>query len=229
MFSSIQKKLTKFILDTVAASNITGNPNVLSIDPSATVRGTFLKGRIEVMKKAQIRKSHLDGQINIGQYTQVNGPGVFIMGAIHGVSIGNFCSIARNVTIQEHNHNYSRVSSYFFQKHFFTGKEEDDIVSNGPIIIGNDVWIGANATILSGVTIGDGAVIAANALVTKDVSPYAIVGGVPASLLRYRFSQPVIDILLQTKWWNWDEQRIKLNRHIFSADTIDEELLKSIK
>ena len=81
--------------------------------------------------------------------------------------------------------------------------------NKGDIVIGNDVWIGYEAVILAGVTIGDGAVIGARAVVTKDIPPYTIVGGVPAKPIRKRFSQETIDLLLKIKWWNWPEERIR--------------------
>ena len=83
--------------------------------------------------------------------------------------------------------------------------------NKGDIIIGNDVWIGFEAVILSGVTIGDGAIIGTRAVVTKDVPPYTIVGGVPAKPIRKRFSGDVISELLKLQWWDWSENRIKKN------------------
>lgn len=80
--------------------------------------------------------------------------------------------------------------------------------NKGNIVIGNDVWIGYEAVILSGVTIGDGAIIGAHAVVTKDVPPYTIVGGIPAQTIRKRFSQDTIDTLLKIKWWDWSKERI---------------------
>ena len=80
--------------------------------------------------------------------------------------------------------------------------------NRGDIIIGNDVWIGYEAVILSGVTIGDGAIVAARAVVTRDVPPYAIVGGVPAKPIRQRFSNPDIAQLLELRWWDWPKEKI---------------------
>ena len=80
--------------------------------------------------------------------------------------------------------------------------------NKGDIIIGNDVWIGYETVILAGVTIGDGAIIGARAVVTKDVPPYTIVGGVPAKPIRKRFPQETIDTLLKIKWWDWSKERI---------------------
>lgn len=89
----------------------------------------------------------------------------------------------------------------------------------GDIVIGNDVWIGYNATILAGVTIGHGAIIAANATVTKDVEPYSIVGGNPAQLIRKRFSNETIEKLLAIAWWDWDLEKITRNvQHLTGND-----------
>ena len=93
--------------------------------------------------------------------------------------------------------------------------EESSIRDNKAVVIGNDVWIGAYVSILPGVHIGDGAVIAAGAVVTKDVEPYAIVGGVPAKVIRYRFDRESIEALLQIKWWNWTHEKIEDNLELF--------------
>ena len=92
--------------------------------------------------------------------------------------------------------------------------------NKGDIIIGNDVWIGYGAVILSGVTIGDGAIIGTNALVTKDVPPYTIAGGIPAKPLKKRFSEEKISALMKIKWWDWSEEEILKNlKFIKSGDT----------
>ena len=83
--------------------------------------------------------------------------------------------------------------------------------NKGDVVVGNDVWIGYEAVILAGVTIGDGAIIGARAVVTKDVLPYTIVGGVPAKPIRKRFNEETIDILLKLKWWDWSKERIAKN------------------
>lgn len=82
------------------------------------------------------------------------------------------------------------------------------IQNKGDIVIGNDVWIGSNAKIMSGVHVGDGSIIAANAVVTKDVEPYTVVGGVPAKMIKKRFPDEIIEMLEQMKWWNWDYEDI---------------------
>lgn len=120
------------------------------------------------------------------------------------LTIGKFCSIARGVTIilgGEHNTHWA--STYPFNVLFETQKHiQGHPATKGDILIGNDVWIGTEAIILSGVTIGDGAVVAARSVVAKNVAPYSIVGGNPAKEIKKRFDENTIHRLLAYKWWN---------------------------
>ena len=93
--------------------------------------------------------------------------------------------------------------------------------NHGDIVVGNDVWIGYEAVILAGVTIGDGAIIGSRAVVTKDVPPYTIVGGVPAKSIRKRFSDDTISALLKIKWWDWPEERIRHHISDIQSGRID--------
>lgn len=124
--------------------------------------------------------------------------------------IGNYCSIAPNVQIFLGGmHRTDWVSTYPFPAFFKNAQHiQDYAISKGDVTIGNDVWICQNATILSGVNIGDGAVVASGALVTKDVPPYAIVGGNPAKLIRWRFDERTREVLRASAWWDWPEKEI---------------------
>ncbi len=129
--------------------------------------------------------------------------------------IGKFCSIAcgAKFLFNSANHTQRSLSTYIFPVLFEEwGLDVERIPeawdNKGDIIVGNDVWIGYESVILAGVTIGDGAIIAARAVVTKDVPPYAIVGGVPARLIRKRFSDPEITRLQALRWWDWPAEKI---------------------
>ena len=127
--------------------------------------------------------------------------------------IGKFCSVAADVTIAPGQHPTQWLSTSGFQydstkKISLRQSVKDWTEGHTPVIIGNDVWIGCYAVIQDGVHIGDGAIVGSNAVVTKDVPPYAIVGGVPAKVIRYRFSPEIIEKLLKLKWWDLPDEQI---------------------
>ncbi len=129
--------------------------------------------------------------------------------------IGKFCSIAcgAKFLFNSANHKMASLSTYTFPLFFEEwGLKKENVAQawdqKGDIMIGNDVWIGYEAVILSGVTIGDGAVIGCRAVVTKDIPPYTIVGGVPAKPIRKRFDEETIKELQKIKWWDWPEEKI---------------------
>lgn len=145
--------------------------------------------------------------------------------------IGKFCSIAcgARFLMASANHAMASLSTYVFPI-FYEEWGHDMAVTEawdrrGDIVVGNDVWIGYEAVVLSGVTIGDGAVIGARSLVTKDVPPYTIVGGVPARPIRRRFDQETIEELLELRWWNWPPERLSANLKAIQSGDL-ETLLK---
>ncbi|MBL8015814.1 MAG: CatB-related O-acetyltransferase [Ignavibacteria bacterium] len=139
--------------------------------------------------------------------------------------IGKFCMIASDVKfiMNGANHLSDSISAYpfaIFGNGWERAMEGRSYPNKGDLVIGNDVWIGYNATLMAGITVHDGAIIAANSTVTKDVEPYAIVGGNPAAVIRKRFSVEKIRELLAIKWWDWDIEKITQNVHNLTGSDI---------
>ena len=142
--------------------------------------------------------------------------------------IGKFCSIAcgAKFLFNSANHTFRSLSTYpfplFFEEWELDKKNVTDSWDNkGDIVIGSDVWIGYEAVVMAGVTIGDGAVIGTRAVVTKDVPPYTIVGGIPAKPIRKRFSEETVQALLDLRWWDWPKERIMQNLQAIQSGCIE--------
>ena len=155
---------------------------------------------------------------NIGNYTSI---GRYTK--IRSADIGKYCSISWDVTIGAVAHPLTKISTcaltYKKEYHLI---HKDVYYPQKRVTIGNDVWIGCNSVIVSGVTIGDGSVIGAGSVVTKDVEPYTIVAGVPARVIRKRVDENLIDRLENIKWWNWNQEQLKENLEYFSMDLTEE-------
>lgn len=170
-----------------------------------TIRQVLLRAGARFMSE---NKSY--SQYEIGEWTYGK-PQVLSWNEGTTLKIGRFCSISQNVTILlGGGHRVDWVTTYPFNILFpkaerFSGHP----CSKGDVVIGNDVWIGREAMILSGVEIGDGAVVAARSVVTKNVAPYSIVGGNPARHVRFRFTDSQINNLQDIAWWNWPLSRIE--------------------
>ncbi len=164
-----------------------------------------------------------DNRVSVGRFTYGT-PQFMLWDLNEKITIGSFCSIANDVAIfggGEHFNNRITTSPLrlFFSEDM--GAWLEDCTSKGPTTIGNDVWIGYRAIILSGVSIGDGAIIGAGSVVTKDVKPYAIVAGNPARLIRYRFNKSTIKAMSKLKWWDWDLDQIKKNLLLLTDSNIE--------
>lgn len=171
-----------------------------------------IDSKAKIYRFAKIIDSQIDKYTYIGINTKVI-----------NCQIGKFCSIASNVYIglEAHTLNNISTSPIFTESYNATGTKWIEESTFNPVqttYIGNDVWIGYNALIKGGVSIGDGAIIGAGAIVTKDVPPYAIVGGIPAKILKYRFSENIISQLLSLKWWNMEEDIIKKKIRLFQKE-----------
>lgn len=142
--------------------------------------------------------------------------------------IGKFCSIAcgAKFLLTSANHAMGSLSNYTFPIFFEEWERKKENVTDawdnkGDIVIGNDVWIGYDAIIMAGVHIGDGAVIGTRAVVTKDVPPYTIVGGVPARKIKMRFDSQTVEDLLELKWWDWTSEKIKKTLSLIMSGDIN--------
>jgi acetyltransferase-like isoleucine patch superfamily enzyme len=165
------------------------------------------RARLEAFRKLQAQ-----GRATIGRYSYAIPTVKTFANDSTRLDIGSFTSIGPNVSfILGGNHPIDRMTSFpLREKLGLPGAGADGFPSSkGDIIIGNDVWIGFGSTIVSGVTIGDGAIVLAGSMVTASVDPYTVVGGVPARYLRPRFTPEVAQALLHLKWWEWDDDAIR--------------------
>ncbi len=150
-----------------------------------------------------------------------------------GSKIGNFCAISpglRFTFLDKHNYNWGSTYPFYVfydtwkfdvPPNYIKGKLDISTFKANPIIIENDVWIASNVTIKEGVTVGNGAVVAMESLVVKDVPPYAVVGGCPAKIIKYRFKPEQIEELLKIAWWNWEDAKISQFVPLLMSENID--------
>ena len=191
----------------------------------------------DIKQVAFIKNSINNPNIHVGAYTYYDdseGAAEFEKHVTHHYDfigdqliIGKFCAIAKGVefVMNGANHRMNAVTTYPFNI-MGNGWEKatpslEDLPYKGDTVIGNDVWIGQNVTILPGVHIGDGAIIAANATVTKNIPAYHIVGGNPAKIIRQRFDDSLIELLLRLKWWDWSPEKISDSLEVLCSADLD--------
>ncbi len=158
--------------------------------------------------------SRIDTGTQIGYGTRINGA-IVIKGRGH-CEIGRYCAFGADVKIITSNHLIDFPNLQCALQRDIGATELDQ--ARGPVVIGNNVWIGDSAIILTGVKVGDGAVIGAGAIVTRDVPDFSVVTGVPAKLHRLRFSEEIRGQLKEIAWWSWSADRIKRNQAFFDID-----------
>jgi acetyltransferase-like isoleucine patch superfamily enzyme len=195
------------------------------------IRDIFLKTTNVYTEQPFFTKDILHGdRYTIGNFTY-GSPQVKHWGENAKLTVGKFCSIANDVVIfLGGNHRIDWVTTYPFNvinEHFENARTiKGHPSTKGDVIIGNDVWIGYGAVIFSGVKIGDGAVIAAKSIVTKDVYPYSVVAGNPARLIKKRFDDKIITQLEQIAWWNWSIEKINQQVKLLCTDNIEDFIKK---
>jgi acetyltransferase-like isoleucine patch superfamily enzyme len=189
----------------------------------------FVSSNNEIDSKATIYRGVKIKGSKVGAYTYISANT-----DVENAEIGKFCSISDHCRIGMGGHNTNQISTspIFTEaqngtRYQWTVKDVNASPSK-KAIIGNDVLIGSHALVLGGVTIGNGAVVAAGAVVTKDVPPYAVVGGVPAKFIRYRFAPEIIELLLSLKWWDMDEDHLKQNIELFQSYDMNIDTIKTL-
>jgi len=174
--------------------------------------------------------SYYGGFEKVDDYAQLLAPYLFEL-SLDRLIIGKFVQIAHGVRFitSSANHAMQGFSTYPFSNFMMDGGTKREAIvamfeasgNRGDTVVGNDVWIGMEATIMPGVTIGDGAIIGAKAVVTKDVAPYTVVGGNPAGTLRKRFSDATVAWLLALRWWEWPIERIEANIAVITGNDLE--------
>jgi acetyltransferase-like isoleucine patch superfamily enzyme len=203
LFTLIKKILSNFFNSISRQSKILKLSNAnrtCRFDQSCQINSCEFENYVVIFENTKMYEA------KVGAYSYIQSEG-----RIFNCEIGRFCSIASGVTIAPGIHDMNRVSTHpiFVQKTTPLPKvyaKRDFIETSAKVSIGHDVWIGEKSIILDGINVGNGAVIAAGAIVVKDVEPYSVVGGVPARHIKYRFDEQTIELLQQSEWWNFSEK-----------------------
>lgn len=202
MFRNFIKKIIYYYLNTAYTKN-----------------GISVKGEVKGLKNvdfegnnAVLNASNFNGKIKVGYATTFS-----TYNLIHGdIEIGKYCQFGPGASINTYNHPKKHITTYI-NKRLLNGNMAKYKTCK-KTIISNDVWVGKDAIILGGIKIGNGAVIAAGSVVTKNVQDYQIVGGVPAKVIKSRFSETIINELLELQWWNKSENEIEKLKPLFEKD-----------
>lgn len=199
--------------------------DVTSVGDFTTVRDSQVGHHCQIQRYCDLLR------VQIGNNTIIERNAV-----LHDVTIGSFCELSWYVGMGGDNHNYKlpSIHHWYWQTYFGFETDENSIgkknffdkLNSEECTIGNDVWVGSGVTVNRKVHVGNGAILASGTVVTKDVPDYAIVAGVPARIIKYRFDESTIKRLLAVSWWNWPEEVLRENRHLFEVEVREETLCK---
>lgn len=206
----------------VKLTNSRIGPNC-SVGDCSVLFNCLLKSHVYINRRCNLSDSIID----FGTYINQNS-------TVKDTNIGKLCAISWNVSIGGKNHAYAHASvhsDYWWKKifqHPNLSQAPPDTTPNRKCIIGNDVWIGSGAIVLRNVTVGDGAIIGAGAVVTEDIPPYAIAAGCPAKIKKMRFDEDIISFLRKIQWWDWPKKILEENAFLFTQD-MTPEIMAQIK
>lgn len=227
-FNFLQKKLSVHFTANLDRHSVYGTHS--TFQKNTLIATSKIGMHVTIQKNTVIKRSELADFVNIHNDCKMNGCTVGSYSYIAKLSeisyadIGKFCSIGAEVLIGvgKHPPNFISTSPVFYstlnKQLGFSFSDKQLFEEFSRCKVGNDVWIGSRVMILDGITIGDGAIIAANSVVTKDILPYSVVGGVPAKLIKMRFDDTTIEKLLQEKWWDWNIEDIKKKLPFFQKE-----------
>ena len=197
--------------------------DVTSVGDYTTVRDSHVGHHCQIQRYCDLLRVH------IGNNTIIERNAV-----LHDVSVGSFCELSWYVGMGGDNHNYKlpSIHHWYWQTYFGFENDENSLgkknffakLNSEECTIGNDVWVGSGVTVNRKVHVGNGAILASGCVVTKDVPDYAIVGGTPARIIKFRFDEETIQRLSRIAWWDWPEDVLKENRHLFEVEVCNETL-----
>lgn len=231
------------ILISIVCESVKLQDSQLDLEVSAYENAEIIRSKIgfqsSIGENSIIKECSIENNVVINRRNYINNTtiGAFTYTGLNTIinfsMIGKFCSIARNVDIGGFDHDYTHASM-MPKFRLIQGMQGGGVLQKTPIMgehnkIGNDVWISAGAIILNKANIGDGAVVGAGAVVTKDVPEYAIVAGVPAKIIAYRFSENIVCELLDIAWWNWPQDIILENSDLLIDQEVCTESIKRLR
>lgn len=189
-----------------------------SIGDNSVIHNSKICSYVNINRRCEIYNSEIGHRSYIG-----------VNSIVKSVKIGKYCSLSWNLSLGGKNHNYHNVTTHpkwrYFRMDEKLTKIKPDMGEETTCEIGNDVWIGANTIVLRNVSVGDGAVIGAGSVISKNVPAYAIVAGNPGKIIKYRFSNSIIESLLSLKWWDWPDDIIRKNIDSIYSETVDYPLI----